>query len=301
MMKITPSQKVTRILVLGKSGQVGSELERLPKPPHQEWIFVGREQCDLTQPAAIRKTVGSLAPAAIVNAAAYTAVDRAESERALCFAVNAEAPAVLAEEARKAGSLLIHYSTDYVFDGKKSAPYIETDETAPLNAYGASKAAGEQAVAAAACRFLVLRTSWVYSAHGKNFLLTMLRLGREQPELRIVDDQIGAPTSACAIAKATLRLLESGSGPDSPSGIYHMTAGGSTSWCGFAQAILERQSGSRAKITGIATSEYPTAAARPRNSLLDNGKFERTFGFRLPPWHRQLTEVLSGIKMHDPA
>ena len=223
-----------RILITGKNGQVGTELSRLYQS-HGDVVLTGRLECDLSSGQSIRDVVGRVKPAIIINAGAYTAVDQAEKERALCFAINCDAPRVLAQEAAKLDALLIHYSTDYVFDGEKPGPYLESDPIDPLGVYGASKAAGEAAIAAAGSRYLVLRTSWVYSAHGKNFLRTMLRLGAERPELRVVDDQVGAPTSAAAIAAATVRLLEQ----PAVTGIYHMTAAGSTSWYGFARAIFE--------------------------------------------------------------
>lgn len=289
-----------RILVLGNNGQVGTELALRRRQWNANWIFAGREECDLARPASIRDFVRGTTPDAIVNAAAYTAVDRAEAERDLCFAVNGEAPGVIAEEAARLGALLIHYSTDYVFDGQKSEPYSENDLIAPQSVYGASKAAGEQAIQAVSSRYWVLRTSWVYSGHGKNFLLTMLRLGREKPELRIVDDQVGAPTSASAIAEATLRLLGLTLSPERPSGIYHMTAAGSTSWCGFAREIFAQRGGRQPRVTAISSREYPTAAQRPANSVLANEKFEHAFGFRLASWQEQLTGVLSEIKDRQP-
>ena len=196
-----------RILITGKNGQVGSELSRLYRSLG-DVVVTGREECDLSSEQSIRDTVRQVKPAVIINAGAYTAVDLAEKERDLCFAINATAPRLLAEEAARLDALLIHYSTDYVFDGEKSEPYLESDPINPVNVYGASKAAGEAAIAEVAGRYLVLRTSWVYAAQGKNFLRTMLRLGAERSELRVVDDQFGAPTSAAAIATATARLAE---------------------------------------------------------------------------------------------
>ena len=282
-----------RILVTGKNGQVGKELSRLSSA-HFEVVSVGRKECDLSSEADLRSIVRQVKPAVIVNAAAYTAVDRAESERDLCFAINATAPRILAEEAETLNALLIHYSTDYVFNGDKPAPYLESDPIDPVSVYGASKAAGEAAIVAAASRYLVLRTSWVYAAEGKNFLLTMLRLGAERPELRVVDDQIGAPTSAAAIAAATFQLIEQ---PAPPAGIYHMTAAGTTSWYGFAKTIFE--SGiltAPPRVHPISSSEYPTPARRPANSVLANDKFAHTFGFCLPSWQQQLQEVLAGMQ-----
>jgi dTDP-4-dehydrorhamnose reductase len=288
-----------RILITGKNGQVGSEFSRLYHPPG-DVVAAGRAECDLSSERSIRDFVRRVEPAVIVNAGAYTAVDQAEVERDLCYAVNAAAPRILAEEAARLGALLIHYSTDYVFNGEKPEPYLETDPIDPVSVYGASKAAGEAAIAETAARYLVLRTSWVYSAHGKNFLRTMLRLGTERSELRVVDDQVGAPTSAAAIATATAQLVEqySTSGAALPVGIYHMTAGGSTSWCGFARAIFDVGVLSvPPRVHAIPSSAYPTPAKRPANSVLSNDKFAQTFGFRLPPWQQQLQDVLTGMQV----
>jgi len=201
--------------------------------------------------------------------------------------VNAVAPGVLAEEAKRAGALLVHYSTDYVFDGTKAAPYVEGDEPGPLNVYGASKLAGERAVAASGCRYLILRTSWVYGPRGGNFMLTMLRLAKERPELRVVDDQTGAPTSSLAIARATVQLL-----PRGAAGLFHMTASGATTWCGFARAILQR-AGLATPVVPIRTEDYPTPARRPRNSRLDCSRLRADFGVALASWEEQLAEVKS--------
>jgi dTDP-4-dehydrorhamnose reductase len=289
-----------RILITGKDGQVGRELAR-QQWPDGEVTVLGRQDCDLGDPDAIRDQVRRAAPQVIVNAAAYTAVDQAEKERDLCFAVNATAAGVLAEEAAKMDALLIHYSTDYVFNGENPEPYLEGDTIDPLSVYGASKAAGEAVVVSAGGRHLVLRTTWVYGARGKNFLLTMLRLAGERPELRVVDDQIGAPTSAGAIAAATARLVGryAAHAEAVPSGVYHMTASGSTSWCGFARAIFGAR-GLSPHVVAIATTDYPTPAKRPKNSVLSNQKFEQTFGFRLAPWDVQLSEVLQEIPLGQP-
>jgi dTDP-4-dehydrorhamnose reductase len=281
-----------RILLFGSNGQVGTAFRGLGSRTEDHLIAVGREQCDLSDVSAVRRTVRQAEPDAIVNAAAYTAVDRAETDRDLCFAINAEAPAAMAEEAAAGGATLLHYSTDYVFDGSKAAPWQEDDPTGPLNVYGASKLAGEQRIAATGARYAIFRTSWVYSNHGSNFLKSMMRLGAERPELRIVDDQRGAPTSAKAIAEATMRILSGG--PAFPTGIYHMTAGGATTWCGFARAIFAGSGLTpQPKVSAIASSEYPTPAGRPMNSVLSNDKFQRTFGFRLPDWEKQLEQVLA--------
>jgi dTDP-4-dehydrorhamnose reductase len=280
-----------RILITGKNGQVGTELSRLYHS-RGDVVLTGREECDLSSEQSIRDTVDRVKPTVIINAGAYTAVDQAEKEPNLCFAINAHAPQVLAQEAARLGALLIHYSTDYVFNGEKPEPYLETDPISPVNVYGESKAAGEAAIAQIATRYLVLRTSWVYGAHGKNFLRTMLRLGAERPELRVVDDQLGAPTSAAAIASATARLVEQSlSGAQ---GIYHMTAAGSTSWCGFARAIFSAGGlSTQPHVQPIASADYPTPARRPANSVLSNDKFAHAFGFRLPTWQQQLNEVLA--------
>jgi dTDP-4-dehydrorhamnose reductase len=284
-----------RILITGKNGQVGTELARLYQS-HPGVVLTGRDECDLSNEQSIRDTVQQVKPAVIINAGAYTAVDQAEKESGLCFAINAQAPRILAQEAARLGALLVHYSTDYVFDGQKAEPYLETDPIHPLNVYGESKAAGEAAIAEVTTRYLVLRTSWVYGASGKNFLRTMLRLGAERPELRVVDDQRGAPTSAAAIATATALLVDQ---PQSAaSGIYHMTAAGSTSWCGFARAIFEASAlPTRPRVQPISTADYPTPARRPANSILSNDKFAHAFGFRLPTWQQQLNEVLAGMQV----
>lgn len=288
-----------RILLTGAAGQVGTAFARVSSSLG-EVVLADRRQCDLADPAQLRALITRIKPDVIVNAAAYTAVDLAETQRDACFAINAIAPGVIAEEAAKIGALLIHYSSDYVFDGGKPGEYSESDETAPLGIYGASKLAGEQAIlsnSVGEAHALVLRTSWVYGLHGKNFLLTILRLAQERPELRIVADQFGSPTSAVAIANATVELINLYTARENlPNGLYHMTSEGSTSWCGFAQAIVERTALGNAspKITPISTAEYPTPARRPANSVLSNQKFFGAFGFRLKPWQQQLDEVLAG-------
>lgn len=282
-----------KILLLGRSGQVGAALAPLLRrfgpvfaPTHTE--------VDLARPDSVRDAVRACSPSLIVNAAAYTAVDRAESEPELAHAVNADALGVLAREASRYDALLVHYSTDYVFDGTKSAPYVEDDAPAPLGVYGQTKLAGEQAVLASDCRHLIFRTSWVYAATGRNFLLTMLRLAREQPRLRVVDDQRGAPTSARAIARGTVQALDYALGDSGLDGVYHMTAGGQTSWHGFASAILAR-AGLDTPVDPIPTSAYPTPARRPLNSLLDNARLAARFGVRLPDWEAGLDETLKEL------
>jgi dTDP-4-dehydrorhamnose reductase len=273
-----------RILLTGKNGQVGWEMQKV-LAPMGELTALGRNELDLRDGTRLREAVRSVNPDLIVNAAAFTAVDKAESERDAAFAVNATAPGVLAEEAKKSGALLVHYSTDYIFDGAKSAPYVEEDEPNPINVYGASKLAGERAIAASGCRYLILRTSWVYGPRGSNFFLTMLRLGKERPELRVVDDQIGAPTSSIAIARATAQVVRPGA-----HGTYHLSAAGEVSWCGFARAILAR-AGIATPVIAIRTEDYPTPARRPLNSRLDCSRLRAAFGISLAPWEAQLAEV----------
>ncbi len=294
-----------RILLTGAAGQLGQEL--LPRLRELgEVIATGRAECDLGSADAIRSVVAAAQPTVIVNAAAYTAVDLAESQPEQAYAINGTAPGVLAEEARKLDAMLVHYSTDYVFDGNKPGAYTEDDTPAPLNTYGASKLAGEHAVSEAGGRCLVLRTSWVYGASGKNFLLTIRRLAREREELKIVDDQTGAPTSAPQIARATTELVRRYTTAEAaafPAGVYHMTAAGSVSWCGFARAIVaamgEDEHFKLQRIVPIPSSEYATAARRPLNSRLSNGKFERTFGFKLESWESGLGEVVREIRSRE--
>ncbi len=294
-----------RILLTGATGQLGTDL--LPLLQLQgEVIAVGRAECDLSSPEAIRKLVAEVRPSVIVNPAAYTAVNDAESNRDLCYAINSTAPGTLAEEARKLDAIFVHYSTDYVFDGSKVGAYTEADDPAPLNVYGASKLAGERAITAAGGRWLVLRTSWVYGANGSNFLLTMRRLAREREELKIVDDQVGGPTSSIQLARATAKILQldwSQAGAAFPSGVYHATAGGSVSWCGFARAIIaalrESEKLKVQRIDGISSDEYPTPSRRPLNSVLSNDKFEDAFGFRLENWQPALAEVLREIHRRE--
>jgi dTDP-4-dehydrorhamnose reductase len=280
------------VLLFGGGGQVGRALQAC-MPFAGRLVVVTRRDCDLTDANSVRMLLRRARPNIIVNAAAYTAVDQAESDRETCFAVNATAPAVMAAEATVLGAKLVQYSTDYVFDGSKTMPYVEGDPTGPLNIYGASKLAGEQGIAEAGCAFLILRTSWVYSNHGANFLKTMLRLCTERPELRIVADQHGAPTSANAIAEATVRILEQVDTAGWVNGMYHMTAGGATTWYGFAKAIFARRAGCLPSLVPIGTADYPTPAVRPANSILSNDKFAGSFGFRLPDWERQLDAVLA--------
>ncbi len=280
------------ILLTGVNGQVGWELRRALAPLGRV-VGLDSRALDLSDPDAIRATVRGIAPRLIVNPAAYTAVDKAESEPERARAVNGIAPGILAEEAWRCGAILVHYSTDYVFDGRKAGPYLEDDAPNPLNVYGASKLEGEQAIAASGARHLILRTSWVYGARGGNFLLTMQRLMQERPELRIVDDQIGAPSWSRMIAEATAQVLAQclsparGADRPEPWGTYHLTNAGETSWHGFATAIAEL-GGYATRLTPIPSSDYPTPARRPANSRLDNGKLARAFGLRLPDWREAL-------------
>lgn len=294
-----------RILLTGALGQLGTDL--IPLLSQQgEVVAVDRAECDLCSVDAIKKLVAEVQPSVVVNPAAYTAVNEAETQSDVAYAINSVAAGVLAEEARKLDAMIVHYSTDYVFDGTKAGAYVESDEPRPLNVYGASKLAGERAVAAAGGRHLILRTSWVYGANGNNFLLTIRRLAREREELKIVDDQVGGPTSSIQLAHATSRLVQQyAKVPEHgfPAGLYHATAAGGVSWCGFARAIVaalgEAETFKVRQILGIATSEYPTPASRPLNSVLNNDKFQRTFGFRLESWEAGLAEVVGELRQRE--
>jgi dTDP-4-dehydrorhamnose reductase len=292
-----------KILLLGKNGQVGWELQR-SLAPLGELIALGSDSRDLCgnlgDADGLAATVRTVAPDVIVNAGAYTAVDKAESEAAACHAVNAAGPAVLAREAARLGALLVHYSTDYVFDGSGQAPWQEDAATRPLNVYGQSKLEGEHAIIASACRHLIFRTSWVYAARGGNFAKTMLRLASERERLSVVDDQLGAPTAAELIAdvtahavRATLRRPELG-------GIYHLAAAGTTSWHGYAQFVIEqaRRAGMAIKvapeaIVAVGSDAFPTPAARPRNSRLATDKLQAAFDLALPPWQTGVARMLT--------
>ncbi|MCO7565170.1 dTDP-4-dehydrorhamnose reductase [Pseudomonas sp. S 311-6] len=284
-----------KILVCGRNGQLAQALQGA-LAGLGELHLLGREQLDLAHPEALREPLRQLAPDLIVNAAAYTAVDQAEQDAQQAFAINAEGPRVLAEEAARLGVPLIHYSTDYIFDGSKPSPYTEQDTPRPLSVYGRSKLAGEQAIAAVVGEHLILRTSWVYSLHGRNFLLTMQRLLQEQPQLRVVDDQIGAPTWAATIAASTRALIERWqAGQPGAWGTYHLTAQGETSWFGFAQAIgehLRAQGLPCAELLPIPSSEYPTPARRPRNSRLDCSRLAREWQVSQPHWRQALIDCL---------
>ena len=278
-----------KILLTGREGQVGSELQR-SLVVLGDVVATNRHELDLRDSTAIRRTVREAKPDIIVNAAAYTAVDNAESEPDIAMQVNAIAPGILAEEAKRLGALLVHYSTDYVFDGSKKSPYKEEDAPNPLSVYGRSKLEGERAILASECRHLIFRTSWVYSWRGRNFLLTILKAAREKPELRVVDDQFGAPTSSPAVADATAHALRVGG----PEGLYHMSASGRTTWFNFARAILHKVA-IATPVVPIHSDQYPAKAARPRNSVLDNTRLKQAFGVSLPDWESQLEQVMGQV------
>ncbi|WP_447652150.1 dTDP-4-dehydrorhamnose reductase [Pseudomonas abietaniphila] len=285
-----------RILISGQHGQVSQALQTSLKDLG-ELIVLGRDRLDLSQPESIRDVVREIKPDLIINAAAHTAVDQAESEPELAFAINATSPGVFAEEAAALGIPFIHYSTDYVFDGSKDGLWDETDTPNPLGVYGSSKLAGEQAIESAGGQYLILRTSWVYSLTGRNFLLTMQRLLQEREKLTIVGDQIGAPTWAGTIAQSTRELVERWrDGKPGAWGVYHLTAGGETSWFGFAQAIgqeLIKAGKPCATLEPIPSSAYPTPAKRPLNSRLDCSRLHREWGVSQPGWHDAMLECLA--------
>lgn len=300
-----------KILILGRDGQVGRALQPALAPLGQIRAC-GRAEADLEKPDALRRLVLDWTPDFVVNAAAYTAVDRAEHDEAVAMAVNGDAPACLAQACRQIGARLLHYSTDYVFDGSKPEAYIETDQTEPLNVYGRSKLAGEQAIAASGAAHLILRTSWVFDAQGKNFLRTMLRLAAERDQLRVVDDQFGAPTDATRIAQTTAlivyRLTHDVGLARRACGLYHLTAGGRTSWHGYAQAIVARALNNGAalrvssdRIHRVLTTQFSVAAAgsptarRPSNSSLNTAKLHNMFGLQLPDWRDDVYRVVDQL------
>ena len=293
-----------KILITGKNGQVGFELQR-SLSILGKLVAVDVAECDLSSPEAIRTLVREVQPDIIVHPAAYTAVDKAESEQALAQAINATAPSVLAEEAAKLGALIVHYSTDYVFDGTKSGVYSEEDVPNPQSVYGKTKLAGEVAVAAANPQHIILRTSWVFGAHGVNFLKTMLRLAGERDALKIVADQTGAPTSAALLADVTAQIvahyLHATDKASFPFGLYHLVSQGETSWHGYAHYVVEaaRRHGWQLNVRDIApipTSAYPLPAPRPANSCLSTDKLQQTFGLVLPSWQSQVEHVLTLLK-----
>lgn len=295
-----------KILVTGKHGQVGWELQRA-LAPLGDVIAVGRGEMDLADPDSIRGIIRETRPGLIVNAAAYTAVDKAESEPDLAMAINGVAPGILAEEARRLKAAMIHYSTDYVFDGAMNRPYTEDDAPNPLNVYGRTKLEGERAIQAADVPHLILRTSWVYAARGRNFLLTVLRLARERQELKIVNDQIGAPTWARLLAETTAQMVAQHFSPlcrpavpiSGVSGVYHAVPAGATSWFGFAAKILDGISDpaapARPTLIPIPTSGYPAPARRPANSRLDGSKLGKTYNLVMPAWEQSLALCLEEL------
>jgi len=279
------------ILVTGANGQLGFELARL-LAPLGEVVAADRSRLDLADPNAVVAAVRGAKPALILNAGAYTAVDLAEKEAAQAAAINARAPGILADEAKRIGAVLIHYSTDYVFDGARTTPYPEDAPTAPLNVYGATKLEGERAIAAVGAFAVVLRTSWVYGLRGKNFLLTIRTLAAERDELRIVADQVGVPNWCTTLAEATARIVGDGlPALAERAGLYHLSATGSASWYDFARAIVG--DAGKPRITPIATADYPVPARRPAYGVLDTARFAETFGFTLPDWQDVLSRCLA--------
>lgn len=293
-----------RILLTGKDGQVGFELQRA-LAPLGEVIALDRQDCDLANPDAIRHVLAWVQPDVIVNPAAYTAVDKAESEPELAQAINGVAPGLLGNEAARRGALVVHYSTDYVFDGAKEEAYCEDDAPNPQSAYGKSKLAGERALQASGADHLIFRTSWVFGAHGGNFAKTMLRLAGEREGLKVVADQFGAPTSAALLADVTAQVLgryQREGRASFPFGLYHLAAGGCTSWHEYAKTVIRAalSAGKPLKLTvdqvlPITTADYPLPASRPNNSRLDTSRLRQTFGLKLPDWQSGLDHVLQQI------
>ncbi len=303
---------MSKILLFGSTGQIGRELVRV-LPPLGDLHIVDRTQCDLTQPRGLLNVMNVVRPTIVINAAAYTAVDKAETEQKVAMRVNAEAPGVMAEEARRQGALYVHYSSDYVFDGRKEGAYVEHDPVNPLSVYGRSKLAGERAVQQAGGDYLILRTSWIYAAHGRNFLRTMLRLAAEGTQIRVVADQFGAPTSARLVAESTAMILRQDIARRRlncfESGLFHLTAAGATSWHGFASAIVAAASAPPAPgvssaappcrdVLPITTADYPLPAPRPANSRLNCARLAQRYGLRRQHWHVGmqlcLAELLAG-------
>lgn len=295
-----------KILLLGKNGQVGWELQR-SLAPFGELIALDRSQADLSQPESLRKIIAEIKPNWIVNAAAYTAVDKAESEHELAHTINEHAAKVLAEEASKLNAWLIHYSTDYVYDGAKSTPYLETDEVNPVSVYGASKLAGEKSIQESNCKHLIFRTSWVFASRGNNFAKSMLRLAAERDELKVVADQFGTPTSAELISDVTALCMQQIITNEkkfalSVVGVYHLVASGDTSWHIFAQYVVDKATCSGVelkattqKVIPITTKEYPLPARRPRNSRLVTSKLTEVFSIKLPHWSTYVDRMLKEI------
>ncbi|KAF0178044.1 MAG: rfbD1 [Nitrospirae bacterium] len=294
-----------KILLFGKNGQVGWELHR-SLLPLGELIAVGRAEADFSAPETLRSFVQAVKPQIIANAVAYTAVDKAEEEESLAYRINADSPTVLADEAKRLNALLVHYSTDYVFDGTKSTPYTEDDEPNPLNAYGRTKLAGDRAIQVSGCRHLIFRTSWVYGARGQNFMLTMLRLAKDRSELKVVADQFGAPTWSRLVAETTAAVLAKTANvfPVERSGLYNLTTAGSTSWHGFAQAIIDGakrrallSADKNVIVKRIPTSLYAMKASRPLNSVLSSSKVFSSFGIQMPSWDSCLEKLLDEMTL----
>ena len=287
-----------RILITGRDGQVGHELGRVAWPAASTVHLLGRTDGDLTDAASLRRILAALRPDLVINAAAYTAVDRAETEPEQAFAVNRDGPAALAAACHAQGAALIHLSTDYVFDGTRPTPYREDDKVAPLGVYGASKEAGETAVRTEVPRHVILRTSWVFGAHGTNFVKTMLRLAATRPELRVVADQHGCPTPAADIASAVATIAAAIGAGRGVWGTFHFCGAGPTTWHGFARAIVDRARpgpDGRPRVLPIATAEYPTPARRPVNSVLDCTRIGQAYGVVPPSWHGGLEEMLAAL------
>ena len=291
-----------KILLTGKTGQLGWELQRA-LAPLGEIIAPDRGQMDLTNPDAIRNSIRAAAPDIIVNAAGYTTVDKAEAERDLAYQINAVAPGIIAEEARRAGALLMHYSTDYVYDGAKQLPYDEADAPNPVNCYGQSKLAGEQAIIAAGCRHLILRASWIYSVRGTNFVLTMLRLAREKRDISVVTDQIGCPSWARYLATASAEILVTNHNLQNTSSIYHLSSTGHTTRFDFAKIIvaLAKESSNPdtawASIHPTTTEKYPLPAKRPLYAATSKAKVMQRFGIKIAPWQEQLAAFMKSLQI----
>jgi dTDP-4-dehydrorhamnose reductase len=287
-----------KVLLLGCNGQLGIELSRVLSR-RTSLTALDFPLIDFQNLKHLNKTIREMRPDVVFNAAAYTAVDQAESESAMAFQLNAAAPGVIARELKRTGGLLIHYSTDYVFDGSKSSPYTERDSPSPLNVYGQSKLEGERLIKRSGCHHLIFRISWLYASHSKNFYRTILSLAETRPVLKIVDDQHGSPTSAAAVAAASaeaLQVLRCLKGSLAEQGTFHMTGRGNISWCGFARSILERTyrgSNAQPQVLPIGSEDYPTAAKRPLNSGMDSSRLFRAFGVRLPSWQKQLERVIN--------
>jgi len=297
--EVLPHRSIAmRILIVGSAGQIGSELMRTPIPACWHRAGASRAELDITDERAVAATLAACRPNLVINAAAYTAVDRAESERDSAVAVNATGPAILARQCGAIGAALLHYSTDYVFDGTKPAPYAEADPVNPLGVYGASKEAGERALRRTLTEHVILRTSWVYGTEGGNFVKTMIRLAGQRPELRVVDDQLGCPTAAADIAEATIELATAIAAGHARWGTFHYAGSGATTWHGFATAIIgeaAKRTGRRPQVHPISSADYPTAARRPANSVLDCTAIAAAYGIRGKPWQQSLSRVIDGI------